>query len=356
MNLDDAVIREYKPDVHSVPMIGFQAYKAYTSNAVPRWAREPFKLHFYGPTKMSNGDFTFRQLPALDVLRASLGNEKGLEKVKPEMFAGKIVFIGATAHAAYDAKSSSVSALYSGPEAHVTAINNLLQNRHVPTVPLAITFVVAFLASMFATTGTILPKRTWLKLLMPVTGLGGVFILSFLLFVPGHNIIWLPLAMPLIATAMAALGGISWTYFVEDRQKRVLRKFLAQYVSPEIAERCDRMGTVSLGGVQRELSLLFSDIAGFTTLSEQMESDRLEKFMNFYLSEMSAVVFAFNGTLDKYIGDAVMSFWNAPLDQSDHAILACRTALGMHLREEAIRPEASREMEGRGTHLHSNRG
>jgi adenylate cyclase len=152
------------------------------------------------------------------------------------------------------------------------------------------------------------------------------------------TIYWLPLAMPLLAVIVATLLGLAWTYLVEDRQRRVLLGFLSQFVSPEVARELDRRSAISLGGVRRELSLLFSDIAGFTDLSEQMTPDQLEKFMNFYLSEMSNIVFTNNGTLDKYIGDAIMSFWNAPLDQADHAARACRTALGIHQREEAIRP------------------
>jgi adenylate cyclase len=332
VKITDAVIRQYAPSVDGVPTLAIQTLCS-IGKPVPAWAAQSFRLHFYGPTRTA-----FQQLPAYDAILAAAGNESALAKIKPEFFADRIVIIGATANATNDIKSSPVDKLYPGTEAQATALTNLLENRHVRVVPLWITCSVAFFASMFATTGTILPKQTWLKLLMPVTGLAGVFILGYLLFVPFYNISWLPLAMPLLATGLAALGGISWTYFVEDRQRRVLRKFLAQYVSPSVAQKLDDIGTVSLGGVQRELTLLFSDIAGFTTLSEQMESDQLEKFMNFYLSQMSDVVFQFNGTLDKYIGDAVMAFWNAPLDQVDHAVLACRTALKMHQREEEIRP------------------
>ena len=116
-----------------------------------------------------------------------------------------------------------------------------------------------------------------------------------------------------------------------------MRGFLGQYVSPDVANELDELENISLGGQKRELTMLFTDIAGFTNVSERLSSEKLEEFMNLYLSEMSGIVFDCQGTLDKYIGDAIMCFWNAPKPQENHAILACRAAPNMHHREVELR-------------------
>jgi adenylate cyclase len=104
-----------------------------------------------------------------------------------------------------------------------------------------------------------------------------------------------------------------------------------------------------MGGQRRDMTVMFSDLAGFTTLAEAMDVERLEAMLHLYLEEMSGVVLKQNGYLDKYIGDAIMSFWNAPVNQADHAIRACQTALAMRQREADLQPRL-REMSGQAVH------
>jgi adenylate cyclase len=336
-NLEQSTIRFYQPATRDVPALAIQALRK-DGAVIPPWANETFLLHFYGPTRRPDGKTTFQQIPALEVVLAAQPDAPPMPDIKPELFRNKIVLIGATAASAYDVKSSPVNDLYPGTEAQATAITNLLENRRVVMFGWATTVSFAFFVAFVATVGAVIPKRAWLKLLVAIFAIGVAYLIGYLLLVRGRNIYWMRLAVPLLATVFAIVGGLAWTYLVEGRERRTLRKFLAQYVSPEVAEELDRRGTISLGGVEREMSVVFTDIAGFTDLTEQLPVDQLERFMNYYLSEMSAIVFDAHGTLDKYIGDAIMTFWNAPLDQPDHAIRACHTAISMKQREDQIRP------------------
>ena len=329
-NLGEENIRWYPPKTHGVDALAIQAVHRAGAD-VPSWANQPFLLHYYG-------NKVFHQVGALDVILAAQPDAPAMPNITPELFRDKIVLIGATAASAYDIKSSPVSNLYPGTEAQATAVMNLLENRRVITLGNATMLGSTFFAALIASIGALVPRRAWMKLILPIVAIVMTFSAGYLVFVKGYNIYWLRLATPLLATVLATVGALAWTYLVEDRQRRTLRKFLAQYVSPEVAEELDRRGTISLGGVEREMSVVFTDIAGFTDLTEQLPVDQLERFMNYYLSEMSAVVFDAHGTLDKYIGDAIMTFWNAPLDQPDHAIRACHTALRMKQREDEIRP------------------
>jgi adenylate cyclase len=136
---------------------------------------------------------------------------------------------------------------------------------------------------------------------------------------------------------------LAWSYVTEDRARRVVLKALSQYVSPAVAEQIAKdPSRLALGGERREMTVMFTDIQGFTNLTETMDVESLGNMLNFYLDEMSSVVLDHDGTLDKYIGDAIMSFWNAPVDQDDHAVRAARAALGMKRREEMIRPQLAK--------------
>jgi adenylate cyclase len=335
--LEGATVRTYPVETKGLPALAVQAVKKFPNAILPAWANDTFRLHYYGATRQSNGKTTFHHVPALEVVAAAQSDPPVMPEITPDLFRDRIVLIGATANAAFDIKSAPTAELFPGTEVQATAISNLLENRRVIVLGVATTFSIGFLGALLAAFGAVVPKSAPAKLVIAVAAISLVYLSGYLLFVRFRNIYWLPLAMPLIASVNATLAGLAWTYLVEDRQRRVLRKFLAQYVSPEVAEELDRRGEISLGGVRRQMTVMFTDIAGFTDVSETMEVEQLERFMNYYLSEMSAIVFGTNGTLDKYIGDAIMTFWNAPLDQPDHAALACRAALGMKRREGEVR-------------------
>lgn len=159
---------------------------------------------------------------------------------------------------------------------------------------------------------------------------------------------------PLVAAVIAAFVAMAYSYFTEMRQRQFILKAFAQSVSKEVADEIARdPRKLGLGGARREMTVMFTDLANFTTLSEAVEVEKLASTLQYYLEEMSGVVLGENGTLDKYIGDAIMAFWNAPANQADHAVRACRTALEMRRREKVMQPAI---MEMVGTEVYSRFG
>jgi adenylate cyclase len=135
----------------------------------------------------------------------------------------------------------------------------------------------------------------------------------------------------------------SYKYFTEEKQKRGLKQAFQHYVSPEVVDQMLKtVDNVKLGGERKHLTALFADIRGFTKFSEQMPPEDLVAFLNEYFSEMTKIVLDYGGTVDKYIGDAIMAFYGAPVAQADHAVRACKTAVEMnlHLKELHVRWEA----------------
>jgi adenylate cyclase len=133
-------------------------------------------------------------------------------------------------------------------------------------------------------------------------------------------------------------AGIVLSYVAEGRKRAFLRRSFSQYLAPEVIDRLIKdPATLRLGGEERELSLFFSDVKGFTPISESMEPARLAEFMNLYLSIVTKAILDEGGTVDKYIGDAVVAFWNAPLRQADHGERAVRAALTCLAAVEAAR-------------------
>jgi adenylate cyclase len=150
----------------------------------------------------------------------------------------------------------------------------------------------------------------------------------------------LPLASGVIAVLLLYAMNMSWGYFVESRTKRQLTGLFGQYVPPELVEEMSRdPENYSMAGRKAELTVLFSDVRGFTTISEGLEPDELARLMNMYLGAMTVVVRKHRGTLDKYIGDAIMAFWGAPVDDPEHARNAVLTGLEMNVALQALNKE-----------------
>jgi adenylate cyclase len=215
---------------------------------------------------------------------------------------------------------------------------NMLTGQRIIPVPTALMFAAAFVAALAAALGAVFPRNVTFKALLAAMALLALLTVGAGLFL-GHQIRWLPLASPLLAFALATVGAFAWSYLAEGRQRRFVLKALSQYVSPAVASEIDRdPSALKLGGERREMTVMFTDIQGFTDLSERLDEHTLTALLNYYLDEMSSLVLANDGTLDKYIGDAIMSFWNAPIQQADHALLACRAAIAMEQREREIQP------------------
>jgi class 3 adenylate cyclase/CHASE2 domain-containing sensor protein len=337
--IEERTVRNYIASVHDVPSLALRAVQSIAAQ-VPQWGTEPFRLHYFGPFQWPNGQHTYRYVPAWGVFVAYQQPARAKEVgADPAIFRGKIVLIGATAAAEFDLKSSPLANLYPGVEAQATAIDDLLSGQRVIPIAFAVSTIIAFFGSLAAGLGVVLPKRATLKTAAAIIAAAALVALAIVWF-DGQSIRWLPLASPLIALLIAIIGAFVFSYVTEDRQRRMLLKALSQYLSPHVAaEIANDFGSMKLGGQRREMTVMFSDIAGFTSISETMDSEKLSTMLNFYLGEMSGLIWDQNGTLDKYIGDAIMCFWNAPAQQPDHAALACRAALAMRDREAQIQDQ-----------------
>jgi adenylate cyclase len=342
VNVGQSVVyRTYRPVVNGYPSLASRAVAVV--GAVPPSA--DFRLHYFGPHQDRQGRRTFRYVSAGNVFAAALGQKN--TGVNPGWFKDKIVLVGAITVGTFDLKASPLSEEYPGVEVQATAISDMLWGREVRVVPVAWGIAAAFLEALAAAVGVVFPRRVSLKLLAATVTVAVLLGICVALF-RGYQIRWLPLASPLLGLLLATIGAFSWSYLVEGRQRRFVVKALGQYLSPHVAATIDRdPDALKLGGTRREMTVMFTDIQGFTDLSEKLDEHRLTELLNYYLDEMSLLVLANNGTLDKYIGDAIMSFWNAPLHQPDHAILACRAALAMEKREREIQTRLA-ELGGAG--------
>jgi adenylate cyclase len=175
-----------------------------------------------------------------------------------------------------------------------------------------------------------------------VLGLFVVFFVSYLLF--AHYNYVTAVTSPTLALIVGFVGATTYNYVTERKQKVLIKGMFSQYVNPTfVNELVAHPEKLRLGGERKELTVLFSDIAGFTTIAERMSPENLVALLNDYLSIMTDIVFATGGTLDKYEGDAIMAFWGAPIPQEDHALRACRAALEMQKAIIRIRERWERE-------------
>ncbi len=328
----------------------------------PAWASEPFGLHFYGPFATESGTTLPYHRASLLWLKAnhaycsrdgadeaeraqaerSLAQLKvdGMDtRVQDAMFKGKIVLIGNTAAGMFDLFTSPLTEQYPGVDMHATAIENMIRGDRVIQSPPWMVAMVAACTALAIAAATIFSRGTAFKLLLAGLMLALLLAAAVALFM-GKQIDYLPLASPLLAGGLATVGGLARSFLIEDRRRRVMTKALNQYVSPEVATRLDQNpGLLKIDAEERVMTVMFSDMAGFTDFTEIADVSVLTIVLNAYMEKMSSIVFEEGGTIDKYIGDAIMAFWNAPIASPDHQAAACRAALRICAAEAGVRAE-----------------
>jgi adenylate cyclase len=253
------------------------------------------------------------------------------DRIPKEKLAGRVIVVGTTAPGLMDLRATPVGAAYPGVEIHANLIAGMLDGviKHKPPYILGADVLTVLIAG--AVMAFLLPMLSPMR--ATVVGIIVLLLLLSLNFGFWHvsNVV-LPLADAMIAVVLLYAMNMSWGYFVESRTKRQLTGLFGQYVPPELVEEMSRdPENYSMAGRKAELTVLFSDIRGFTTISEGLEPNELASLMNEYLGAMTLVVRKHRGTLDKYIGDAIMAFWGAPVDDPEHAKNAVLTGLEMHV-------------------------
>ena len=264
-------------------------------------------------------------------------------KIPPDTFRDKIVLVGATAVGIYDLRVTPFSSTFPGVEIHATVIDNILHQNFLIHSSLIRFFDICAIIIFGLIIGLLIPR------LRPVTGMIVAFVMiaafvvmNFFAFFKFNT--WLNLVYPVLTMATIYLGITIYHYFKEEREKKKIRGAFQYYLTASVInEMLKDPDKLKLGGDKKDLTVLFSDIRGFTTISEKLTPEELVKLLNEYLTTMTNQVFQYEGLLDKYMGDAIMAVFGAPLDQPDHARRACLTALAMmkelHKLQEKWRAE-----------------
>jgi len=277
-------------------------------------------LHFFGPRG------TYQTLSIGAIINSQARIEEGLEpQVQPREFAGKTVIVGTTAAGLLDFRPTPFGGVYPGMEILATALDNLVHGDAIHEAPAAVTWVSVLFFALLAGMGTSMLKKTGhlaaLGLFLPALAAAGSLLAA-------RTGVWVEFVAPAFAALSAFIVAALLSYGVEGRQRRFIKNAFRYYLSPQVIDRVlDNPALLRLGGERREITAFFSDVAGFTSISEGLSPEDLVGLLNAYLSEMTDIILDLGGTLDKYEGDAIIAFWNAPLDLPDHALRACRAAL-----------------------------
>jgi adenylate cyclase len=253
--------------------------------------------------------------------------------IPPEVFRGKVVFVAVTAAGIPDVRQTPVGS-QPGMIIHATALDNLLRGDFLRRAPgwanagtVAVTALAAAGAATLLTSAAAGTAATLLVMLLAAAA-------ACFAFTGG---VWLDAAAPALAGVLAYSGTMAANYVTEGRERRRVRGLMSRYVNPEIVRQLtDEVLDLKLGGQRVPLTILFSDIRGFTSLSEKLPAEGVVAMLNEYLGAMTEIVFEHGGTLDKFIGDAVMALWGAPLPVPDHARRAAECALAMTAELERL--------------------
>ena len=261
------------------------------------------------------------------------------DRVAPELMKGRIVLVGTTAPGLLDLRATPVEPVFPGVEIHANLIAGILdQNlKQRPPYVMGAEFIL-LLASGLAM-ALLLPLLTPLKsLLVTVFALAVVVVFNVVVFHFGNLV--LPLASGITMIGLLFALNMSYGYFVEARGKRQITGLFGQYVPPELVdEMAKNPEHFSMEGESREMTVLFSDVRGFTTISEGLEPRELSQLMNEFLTPLTEVIYRHRGTIDKYMGDAIMAFWGAPLPDPLHPRHAVLAALGMQAALRRLAPQ-----------------
>ncbi|HEY3795131.1 MAG TPA: adenylate/guanylate cyclase domain-containing protein [Bradyrhizobium sp.] len=278
---------------------------------------------------------------ATDVLDGTVNREK---------IANKLVLIGTSAVGLYDIKTTPVDPAVPGVEVHAQVLESALTNAllsqpdYAVGVELFTAIVLGLLVIAFA------PMFGPVTLVV-VGALFGTFLVGMSWYFYTHHRLLIDFTYPLLSTTAIYLTLIFSSFVREQAQRRQIRSAFGQYLSPALVEQLAQSPEkLVLGGEEREMTIMFSDVRGFTTISESYKHDPqgLTTLMNRFLTPLTNAILARKGTIDKYMGDAIMAFWNAPLDDAEHQINACEAAVDMLERIDGLNKEREREAQEGG--------
>jgi adenylate cyclase len=286
-------------------------------------------IDFRGPTLSADLKHrTYQTYSFFDLLSAEQQIlDKAKPAVDPAVFRDKIVFVGTTASGLLDVfETPFANGKMPGISVHAAVADDILSNRFIAEEPDAVRAAVVLLSALSVGLLAALAPAWWAAAGTTAFVAAGAWLATDQ-FARGR---WFNLAQPVLAAALAIFGGVAYQYVVEGREKRKMKKLFGQYVSRDVYEQLVAdPSRARLGGQRREMTVLFSDIRGFTTVSEAGEPEDIVRTLNEYFTCMVEIVFRHRGTVDKFVGDMVMALFGAPLDDAEHADHAVAAALEM---------------------------
>ncbi len=272
---------------------------------------------------------SYQYLSATDIIHG---------RIEKTVLEGAIVLIGTTAPGLYDLRTTPVQKQYAGVEVHANLISGIVEG----TIKHSLAWVDAAELLQLLLTGVVLSLL--LPLLSPLMSTVSSLIITAIVI--GINLwLWqsgivIPLASSLILIVFIFIINMSYGFFIERRGKLQIASTFGQYIPPELIDEMNfDPNSYTLDAENREMTVLFSDVRSFTTISEGLTPEELSELMNEYLTPMTKIIHYNRGTIDKYIGDAVMAFWGAPIENNEHARYALKTAMEMLERMHALRHE-----------------
>jgi adenylate cyclase len=331
----DGPVRRYVPFVHvrdhlvpALPVAAAMSTRDVGAALRAQGAACPTPLlPFRGPTLGDDRQLTFTDYSFYDLFYSEQQIlEAQQPTIDPATFKDKIVVVSATASGTYEVQVTPFAQGIGGGEVHANVIDSLLRHRAIVAlgrVPAAALILAS--ALMIGVLGAV--AGVWTLAVVATFVAGAIVFASVKLFATG---MWIPLVTPLTALGLAFVGELGWQYFVEGREKRQVKRLFSRYVPRDVYNQLIADPTrAALGGRRRHMTVLFSDVRGFTAMSEKATPEEIVGQLNEYFSRMVQVLFEHHGTLDKFVGDMVMGLFGAPLDDPDHAEHAVQAALAM---------------------------
>jgi adenylate cyclase len=289
-------------------------------------------LNFRGPSG------THEAKSAFSVIQSELFLQNGEKPtIDPDFFKDAYVFFGFSASGLYDLRSAPVSGLFPGVEIHATMLDNILADDFFKSVSTSsvviITLLIALIAGLATSSVSGIVKSSFVYIFIIIAPV----VLCLLAY---HELLWLPVVVQETGVVLTIFSAGLIYYTTEGRQKMFIKNAFKQYLSHAVIEQLIQYPeNLKLGGERRMLSIFFSDLEGFTSISEGLEPEALTTLLNEYLTAMTDIIQEEEGgTVDKYEGDAIIALWNAPLLQQDHARRCVRAALRCQSRLAELRP------------------
>jgi adenylate cyclase len=261
---------------------------------------------------------TFRYISFYDVLE---------QRLPKEYFQNKIVLVGTSLPGLFDLRSAPFNPAFPGVEINANILNTLISGKFITQLSAMNSFILMAGIGILIGVITVFLSPLWSIILIVVLGIIHTFV-SYYLF--NENLTWIPVVNPILTLLVTFSGVYLYRYVTEERGKKFIKETFSHFVTKSVVEELlANPEKIKLGGERKECTVFFSDVVGFTTIAEQLTPEALVRLLNEYLTEMTNIVFKFDGMLDKYEGDAIMAVFGAPIAHGNHAYNACAAALEM---------------------------